>query len=170
MNDLKHAHICAPAGTWPAGRQVATVTLAYADRCRRRIRLLDDGGKPFLLDLDRPQRLADGDGLILEDGDVICVAAAPEKLLEVRGRDAAHLARLAWHVGNRHTAAEIVDATTLRLVDDAVLRDMLMGLGASLTIVEAPFHPEGGAYGDHVATGQGHHHGDHRGDHGHPHR
>lgn len=176
MTDLVHAKTCVPAGQWPLDRQMATVTLSYADRCRRRIRLVDDAGKPFLLDLEKPMRLADGDGLALTDGHFVRVIAAPEKLLEARGRDAAHLARLAWHVGNRHTAAEIVDQTTLRLVNDTVLRDMLMGLGATLTLVEAPFHPEGGAYGGHIATGHGHHHGhaqddhdDHDHDHAHGH-
>jgi urease accessory protein len=171
MTDLIHATNCVPAGQWPSAKQTASVTLSYADRCRRRIRLTDDAGKPFLLNLEKPQRLADGDGLALTDGSFVRVTAATEKLLEVQGQDAAHLARLAWHVGNRHTAAEIVDARTLRLVNDAVLRDMLMGLGATLALVEAPFHPEGGAYGGHVATGHGHHHQDdhHHDDHDHAH-
>jgi urease accessory protein len=175
MNDLLHATHCHAAGHWPRDKEIATVTLAYADRCRRRIRLIDDAGRPFLLNLEKPQRLAAGDGLALADGTFIRVVAAPEKLLQVKGRDVAHLARLAWHVGNRHTAAEIVDAKTLRLIDDAVLRDMLMGLGASLSLVDSPFHPEGGAYGSHIATGHGHHHGpdhddhDHHQGHGHHH-
>lgn len=149
-----------PAGFWPVAQTVATVTLAYADRCRRRIRLIDDGGQPFLLDLDKPMRLADGDGLQLMGNGFIRVIAAQEKLLEARARDALHLARLAWHVGNRHTAAEVTEGLALRLVDDVVLRAMLKGLGAELTTIEAPFHPEGGAYagGD---AGHGHEHGPH---------
>lgn len=169
MTDLLHATHCLGTGAWPRDKEAATVTLAYADRCRRRIRLIDDAGKPFLLNLERPQRLAEGDGLALTDGTFVRVIAAQEKLLQAKGRDAAHLARLAWHVGNRHTAAEIIDAETLRLVDDAVLRDMLMGLGASLSLVEASFHPEGGAYGNHVATGQSHHHNHDHDDHDHDH-
>lgn len=135
-----------PSGYWPKAQECGTVTLIYADRCRRRIRLSDDAGKPFLLDLERPVRLAGGDGLQLMGHGFIRVIAAEETLLEVTARDTRHLARLAWHVGNRHTAAEIIDDLRLRLIDDAVLRNMLQGLGAELTTVEAPFHPEGGAY------------------------
>jgi urease accessory protein len=157
---LLRATAVIPAGFWPTARTVATVTLAYADRCRRRIRLMDDNGQPFLLDLEKPMRLADGDGLQLMGNGFIRVIAAQEKLLEARAKDAQHLARLAWHVGNRHTAAEVVAGFALRLVDDAVLRAMLKGLGAELTTIEAPFHPEGGAYagGD---AGHGHEHGPH---------
>lgn len=145
-----------PSGYWPKAQETGTVTLIYADRCRRRIRLVDDGARPFLLDLERPARLADGDGLQLMGHGFIRVIAAAEALLEVTARDARHLAQLAWHVGNRHTAAEIVDDRRLRLIDDAVLRNMLQGLGAALTTVQAPFHPEGGAYSNH---GEGHAHG-----------
>ena len=88
----------------------------------------------------------DGDGLQLMGHGFIKVVAAVETLLEARAKDTKHLARLAWHVGNRHTAAEMVGDNALRLVDDAVLRAMLKGLGAELTTVQAPFHPEGGAY------------------------
>lgn len=153
-----------PSGYWPAAQEVGTVTLIYADRCRRRIRLTDDGGKPFLLDLERPMRLADGDGLQLMGHGFIKVIAAPETLLEATARDALHLARLAWHVGNRHTAAQVIDERRLRLVDDAVLRAMLKGLGAALSTVEAPFHPEGGAYAGGDAA-HGHEHGPHTHEH-----
>ena len=51
-DDLKRATAIIPSGYWPAAQMVGTVTLIYADRCRRRIRLTDDSGKPFLLDLD----------------------------------------------------------------------------------------------------------------------
>jgi urease accessory protein len=40
---------------------------------------------------------------------------------------------------------------------------MLRGLGAELQTVDAPFNPEGGAYGEHNRNPEhqhGHHHGD----------
>lgn len=163
-DELKRATAVIPSGYWPKAQLVGSVTLIYADRCRRRIRLTDDGGHPFLLDLDRPMRLADGDGLQLMGHGFIRVIAAEEALLEARARDAQHLARLAWHVGNRHTAAEMVDDRRLRLVEDAVLRAMLKGLGAELATVKAPFHPEGGAYAGSDAT-LGHEHGPHTHEH-----
>jgi urease accessory protein len=154
MSEQMHrATAVIPSGFWPKAQESGTVTLIYADRSRRRIRLVDDAGRPFLLDLERPVRLADGDGLQLMGHGFIRVVAAPEALLEVTARDPRHLAQLAWHVGNRHTAAEMVDDRRLRLIDDAVLRNMLKGLGAELATVAAPFHPEGGAY-----AGQAHDH------------
>ena len=85
MTELLHATHCLGPGTWPRDKEAATVTLAYADRCRRRIRLVDDAGKPFLLNLERPQRLAEGDGLALTDGTFVRVIAAQEKLLRTQG-------------------------------------------------------------------------------------
>ena len=156
MDTPRHAAHIIAAGEWLATLQSGTVTLIYADRCRRRIRLLDDAGAPFLLDLTRPARLADGDGLVLGDGTIIRVVAAPEPLIEAIAKDALHLARLAWHVGNRHVAAQIVDDRRLRIAHDSVLQEMLRGLGAETLVITAPFHPEGGAY---ATLAAGHHHG-----------
>ena len=69
--------------------------------------------------------------------------AAAEPLLAVRHYN---LARIAWHVGNRHTPCQIADDHIL-IREDKVLQAMLEGLGASVTQVTAPFTPEGGAYG-----------------------
>ena len=158
MDTSRHAAHFIVAGEWLATLESGSVTLAYADRCRRRVRLMDDRGAPFLLDLVRPARLADGDGLVLADGTIIRVIAKPEPLVEAVATDARHLARLAWHIGNRHVAAQIVDATCLRIAHDSVLEQMLRGLGAETRTVAAPFHPEGGAYAS-LATGHPHGHG-----------
>jgi urease accessory protein len=69
-------------------------------------------------------------------------------LVEVSAASAPDLARLAWHLGNRHTDVQVV-GDALRIRRDHVLEDMLLGLGAQLTPVEAPFDPEGGAYPTH---------------------
>jgi urease accessory protein len=157
MDTSRHAAHFLAAGEWLAPLESGTVTLIYADRCRRRVRLMDDRGAPFLLDLVRPARLADGDGLVLADGTIIRVIARPEPLVEAVASDARHLARLAWHIGNRHVAAQMVDEKCLRIVLDPVLEQMLRGLGAETRTVTAPFHPEGGAYAS-LATGQHHGH------------
>jgi len=133
------------AGGWPAGDAVATVTLAYADRHSRRRRLTADDGTRLLLDLPRPRLLGDGEGLELDDGRWVAVRAAAEPVVEARAADARELARLAWHVGNRHTACQILPQA-LRVLDDPVLADMLAGLGAEVVRTEAPFAPEPGAY------------------------
>ena len=98
--------------------------------------------------------LRDGDGLVLDDGTLVRVDGKPEPLFEVAAANASELARLAWHLGNRHTDVQI-SGETLRIRRDHVLEAMLIGLGARLTPIEAPFDPEGGAYG----VEQQHHHG-----------
>lgn len=155
-------------GNW-SGPAVDTVVLDYDSRRRRRVRMSAVGGFEFLLDLAEAMALQDGDGLLLEDGRIIAVRAADEALMEVRGRDAAHLLRLAWHVGNRHLPAEL-RADCLRIRADHVIAEMLRGLGAEVIAVSAPFQPEGGAYaaGAH-AHDRGHDH-DHAHDHPRGHR
>jgi urease accessory protein len=133
------------AGRWqapPADR----ITLSYDERHRRRLRFLAEAGTEFLLDLPRTTVLCDGDGLELEDGRVILVRAAAEPLLEVTTSDAQHLLRVAWHIGNRHLAAQIV-GTRMLIREDTVIESMLLGLGASVRHVAEPFTPEPGAYG-----------------------
>lgn len=153
VNDLGRAVAHAPSGHWDTGAEIDRVTLAFDDRHRRRIRLDTDGGATVLLDLPRAVALSDGDGLSLEEGGWIGVAAAPEAVMEVKAVDRHHLLRLAWHIGNRHLPAQILeDAILLR--PDHVIADMLHGLGATVTEAERPFQPEGGAY-DH---GHGHEH------------
>ena len=90
---------------------------------------------------------------MLEDGRLIEVVAAPEPLLEIRGRDPHHLVRVAWHLGNRHLPTQIM-AKGLRIRRDHVIEAMVKGLGARVIEIEAPFDPEGGAYAD-----AGHAHG-----------
>jgi len=140
-----------------------TITLDETARHRRRMKMVSDSGIGFLLDLPGARLLRHGDGLQLDDGRVIEVRAAPEDLMEVRGRDARHLLALAWQIGNRHLAAQILPDRIL-IRRDHVIRSMLEGLGATVTETSAPFDPEGGAYGDaHAAHdhGHGHHHHDH---------
>lgn len=141
-----------------------TITLDETARHRRRLAMTSDGGIAFLLDLPETRLLRDGDGLVLEDGRVILVRAAPEALYAVRGRDGRHLLALAWQLGNRHLAAAI-HSDHLLIRADPVIKTMLEGLGASVTEVLAPFDPEGGAYAHHGDHGHGHGHHDHS----HPH-
>lgn len=149
---LPRAGAVAPAGTWPAEAAIAAVTLTYAARTLRRRRLVADDGTAVLLELPRAVTLCDGDGLSLDTGDWLVVRAAAEPVLEAEAGDARTLARLAWHVGNRHTPVEVL-AGALRLQADTVLETMLAGLGARVVHREAPFQPEPGAYG------HGHGHG-----------
>ena len=145
-----------------AEKLVDSVSLDHEGRHRRRIQLTGDKGTAFLLDLEKATVLNDGDALKLDDGSLILVKAAPQKLVEIRTDNPARLMKAAWHIGNRHTPAEVT-ADALYIEEDHVLVEMLRGLGCAVTAVERPFQPERGAYDQ-----GGHHHG-HGHDHGHHH-
>jgi urease accessory protein len=135
-------------GAWPEEAALDTVTLAYVDRHRRRIRLVADSGEAYLLDLPRAHHIAQGDGLELEGGDFIRVRAAAEPVLEIKGEDPAALLRIAWHLGNRHLPLQVA-GDRLRIRADHVIAEMIVGLGGRITRLEAPFDPETGAYHEH---------------------
>lgn len=136
-----------------------TVTLTFENRFRRRVRMFDDTDLAFLLDLSQATRLNDGDGLVLEEGGVLMVRAAIEEVLEITGTDPQHIARLAWHIGNRHTPVEVLADGRLRIQYDHVLSHMLEGLGAVVERAQAPFAPEPGAYDNPGASHGGEVHG-----------
>jgi urease accessory protein len=148
-----------------------TVVLGFDDRHRRRMAMIATRGLKFLLDLENAVVLRGGDALVLEDGRLIEVVAAPEPLAEIRGLDPQHLVRVAWHLGNRHLPTQIM-AKGLRIRRDHVIEAMVKGLGARVIEIEAPFDPEGGAYagGGHAAHDHhDHHHHDEGCDHEHHH-
>src|SRR3954463_4897659 len=122
-----------------------TVVLAFDDRHRRRMAMSGTRGLEFLLDLEQAVALRGGDALVLEDGRLIEVIAAPEPLVEIRGADPQHLVRIAWHLGNRHLPTQVT-ARGLRIRRDHVIEAMVRGLGAKVIEIEGPFDPEGGAY------------------------
>jgi len=139
------------------------VVLDYAERMIRRKRLVGVGGTAFVVDLARATHLNPGQAFRLSDGRTVEIDAAEEPLIEIRG----DLARLAWHIGNRHTPCEI-HTDCLRIAEDKVLFDMLQVLGADLTHVTGTFTPEGGAYGHGRTMGHSHDHSDgHTHDHHH---
>jgi urease accessory protein len=141
---------------------VDTVVLDFDDRHRRRMAMTGTRGLEFLLDLENAVALRGGDALVLDDGRLIEVVAAPEPLLEIRGADPHHLIRVAWHLGNRHLPTQIMPRG-LRIRRDHVIEEMVKGLGARVIEIEAPFDPEGGAYA--ASAGQDHGHDDHGRDH-----
>jgi len=73
---MRRATTLIHADNWTSDEILGTVTLAYADRHRRRIKMKDDNGASFLLDLADVVQLEEGDALVLEEGGVIEVKAA----------------------------------------------------------------------------------------------
>ena len=137
-----------PAAELDTSRLIDCVLLDATDRHRRRVVLVGQEGATYLLNLPEPRQLCEGDGLVLEDGNVVRITAKPEPLIEIAATDASSLARLAWHIGNRHTDVQVL-GERLRIRRDHVLEEMLQRLGAALTPIEAPFDPEPGAYSSH---------------------
>jgi urease accessory protein len=160
------------AGNWNPAMAVDRVLLDSGDRHRRRIVLTGEKG-PFLLDLDEPVALRNGDGIVLDDGSIVMIASQSEPLAEIAARTPLALVQLAWHLGNRHTDVQIA-GNKLLIRRDHVLEEMVVGLGASVTLIEAPFDPGGTAPAqghdhahDHVHDENcGHHHHGHGHDHG----
>lgn len=144
-------------GHWSGAADVCL--LDYEQRFLRRKVLETKSGRRFVVNLGQTTSLDDGDAFELDDGSLVAVNAAPEPLLRVSGEN---LARLAWHIGNRHTPCQI-QATHLLVQRDPVIAHMLDHLGAEVEDVTAPFTPEGGAYGhgrthshEHGATAHAH--------------
>ncbi|MEM8952272.1 MAG: urease accessory protein UreE [Pseudomonadota bacterium] len=132
-------------GTFEPDEVVDKITLDLDARRKRRQMLTGAGGTSFLVDLPIVPSLKDGDGFRLEGGQIIEVHAAPEALLEIRP-SAGDVGRIAWHLGNRHLPVQFAgDSIYLRA--DHVIEDMLKKLGAETRHIDAPFDPEGGAYG-----------------------
>ena len=143
-------------GSWE-GNVVSSVTLSYQNRYRRKLRMCDDKGMEFFLDLAQTTQLFEGDALVLDDGDLICVKAAKEDILEISCETVNQLTRIAWHIGNRHIPAQFLENNTCRIVYDHVLQGMVVGLGARALRKKLPFSPERGAYSDSNISG-GHPH------------
>jgi urease accessory protein len=149
----------------PEGSRPLPFDLAVLDHderhLRRRVLTLSHGDK-VLVDLPDPVSLDHGDVLVLDDGRRAEIIAAEEEVYDIRAQDPVHLSQLAWHIGNRHLAAQI-EAERVLILRDHVIKDMLEGLGAKVAEVCEPFQPVRGAY-----SGHGHAHG-HSHDHGHHH-
>ena len=145
------------------GRAIAdTVILDHEQRRAQRCAVTGVKGTKIDIDLAEPARLRTDDILVLDDGGLVEVVAAPEPLLEARAGDVSALARLAWQLGDRHIPVEMLP-NRIRVRRDDSVAALLKSLGAKTAEIEAPFEPEGGAYSAHShghddAHGHDHHH------------
>jgi len=142
-------------------KNTATLILPFESRQKSRLKATLDNGTEVGLMLPRGGLLRGGDLVRAEDGSVIKIVAAAESVSKVTHDDPLMLMRASYHLGNRHVPLQ-VSRDHLSYTHDHVLDEMVTGLGLQVECVEAPFEPEGGAYGG------GHKHGDH--DHGHTHQ
>ncbi len=138
------------------------VVLSHDERHLRRKKLKLVHEDEVLVDLPHAVLLNHGDALVLDDGRLVEVIAAEEELLEIAAGSGASLGELAWHIGNRHLAAQI-EPDRILIAYDHVIAGMLEGLGATIRRINEPFTPVRGAYDG------GHSHREHSHEHGHDH-
>lgn len=156
-----------PASERGSAVVIDTLILPYAQRRVHKGFLFGIKGTCVELDLDVLARLRTDDALVLDDGGLVEIVAEPEPLIEVRAGEVGTLARLAWHLGDRHVPVQVLERR-LRVRREPAIEELLVALGAKPVGIEAPFEPEGGA--DEAAPAvTGHHHHHHPHDHHHPH-
>ncbi|WP_415134811.1 urease accessory protein UreE [Ottowia sp.] len=141
-------------------KRAATVELDWDVRQKSRFDTTDSQGRRIGVFLPRGTAVRGGDVLVAEDGSLVCVIAAKQQVLRIT-HCPAHgtpfdLTRAAYHLGNRHVPIEL-RPDYLQIEPDHVLADMLRAMHLIVTEAQAPFEPEGGAYGGH-AHGHGHDH------------
>jgi urease accessory protein len=159
-------------------QRAATVTLDWDTRQKSRFDATDSTGRALGIFLPRGTVVRGGDVLVAEDGSLIRVEAAPQSVLRVsvctEHGSSFDLMRAAYHLGNRHVPIEL-RPDHLKIEPDHVLADLLRSMHMTVTPVQEPFEPEGGAYGDNAMLGHSHGHAhahDHSScghDHGHSH-
>jgi urease accessory protein len=153
--------------------RAATVELDWDVRQKSRFDCTDSRGRHLGVFLPRGTAVRGGDVLVAEDGSLIKVIAAPQPVLVITPcpdhGTAFDLTRAAYHLGNRHVAIEL-KPDHLKIEPDHVLADMLRAMHVTVKEAQAPFEPEGGAYGGHGGRSHGgHSHAvePHEHDHGH---
>ncbi len=124
----------------------ATLTLTFDQRNKSRLKTTLDDGRAVGIVLENGNSLKNNDILINDDSEVIIqIKAALETVSTVYCNDTLQLARACYHLGNRHVSLQIAP-DFIRYQHDHVLDDMLQGLGLEVSIEQAPFEPESGAY------------------------
>jgi urease accessory protein len=148
-------------------KRAATVELDWDVRQKSRFDATDSNGRAFGVFLARGTLVRGGDVLVLEDGSLVRVQAAPQEVLRITAcaehGSSFDLTRAAYHLGNRHVPIEL-QPDHLKIEPDHVLADMLRSMHMTVVTVQEAFEPEGGAYSSH-GHAQGHGHG-HSHDHG----
>jgi urease accessory protein len=127
--------------------------LKYQERVRSRLAAVLPSGEAVAIMLPRGSVMRNGAVLAGDRGARLVIEALPEPLARVTAPSVLGLLRAVYHLANRHVPAQL-GADHALIERDAVLERMLVGLGARVEHVDAPFEPEAGAY-----DGHGHAHG-----------
>lgn len=130
----------------PGAQYDDRLVLPFDRRQKSRLRVRLESGAEAGLFLERGTILRGGDRLRSQDGRIVQVVAADEPVMLVTADMPIQLMRATYHLGNRHVPLQIGEGW-LKLEQDHVLKEMLIGLGVHVAYLNAPFEPEAGAYG-----------------------
>ncbi len=159
-------------------KRAPTITLDWDVRQKSRFEAADSSGRLVGVFLPRGHVVRGGDVLVLEDGSLVRILAAPQPVLHI-SHCPTHgspfdLVRAAYHLGNRHVPIEL-KPDHLKIEPDHVLADLLRAMHLIVRADTLAFEPEAGAYAaqahthghdDPTPTAHGHEHGH---EHEHPH-
>ena len=135
---MLEAHEVADSGT-PTDR----LALTCDARRRSRQKATTERGRDIGLFLPRGTVLLPGSLLLADDGTLIEVVAAPEDVSTISAPDPVLLARVAYHLGNRHVRTQ-VGPGFIRYRHDRAIDELVRKLGADVVLEEVPFEPERG--------------------------
>ena len=161
-------------------KRAPTITLDWDVRQKSRFEAADSSGRLVGVFLQRGHVVRGGDVLVLEDGSLVRILAAPQPVLHI-SHCPTHgspfdLVRAAYHLGNRHVPIEL-KPDHLKIEPDHVLADLLRAMHLIVRADTLAFEPEAGAYAAQAhthghddptptPTAHGHEHGH---EHEHPH-
>ncbi len=164
-------------------KRAATVELDWDVRQKSRFDATDSTGRRLGIFLPRGSVVRGGDVLVVEDGSLLRVLAAPQRVIVIthcpQHGTSFDLIRAAYHLGNRHVPIEL-KPDHLKIEPDHVLADLLRAMHLIVREANEAFEPEAGAYAAHGAAPahahaghdlehgtHGHEHGLHHGSHDH---
>ena len=130
-------------------KRAATLELDWDTRQKSQFDATDSLGRLLGVFLSGGTVVRGGDVLLVEDGSMVRVIAAPQTVLRIT-HCSAHgtpfdLLRAAYHLGSRHVPIEL-KPDHLKIEPDDVLADLLRAMHLIVNQVDEAFEPEGGAY------------------------
>lgn len=126
--------------------------LPFELRQKARFKATLASGTEVGLQLARGKILRSGEKLKAEDGSIVEIKAAPESVTTVTCNDPLQLAKICYHLGNRHVPLQVMQGQC-RYLHDHVLDEMVLLLGGEVMCEKASFEPEAGAYANHSHAG-----------------
>ena len=126
-----------------SGEASDRLALTWELRRRSRLKATTVSGAAVGLFLPRGTVLFEGDLLRASDDRIIEIEAAPEDVSTISSPDAVLLARVAYHLGNRHVRTQ-VGPGFIRYRHDRAVDELVRKLGAEVQVEEVPFEPERG--------------------------